>query len=135
MKKLGFWLVAVLLAAGLCSAGPRGNSPTKDEVEIRALEDRFAAAFKAKDIEAIMKAYAPGVGLFVFDVCHRASTSALTPTKRIGKNSSLPFRVPSTNLSSPTSALPLTESSAIATAFNMWSRLAKMVQRRTSRCV
>lgn len=43
------------------SAGP------SDEAQIRALEARFAAAFRAKDVNAIMKAYATD-GLFVFDV-------------------------------------------------------------------
>jgi uncharacterized protein (TIGR02246 family) len=36
--------------------------------DIRALEDRFVAAFKAKDVDAIMKVYAPGQALVVFDV-------------------------------------------------------------------
>jgi uncharacterized protein (TIGR02246 family) len=36
--------------------------------DIRALEDRFVAAFKAKDVDGIMKVYAPGQTLFVFDV-------------------------------------------------------------------
>lgn len=35
---------------------------------IQALEDRFAAAVTAKDVDAIMKVYAPGQNLFVFDV-------------------------------------------------------------------
>jgi ketosteroid isomerase-like protein len=30
-------------------------------------EDRFVAAFKAKDVDAIMKVYAPGQALVVFD--------------------------------------------------------------------
>ncbi len=66
MKKQVLWLLAVSLAAG--GAGPRGNGPSKNEQEIRALEDRFATALKAKDVEAIMKAYAPGAELVVFDV-------------------------------------------------------------------
>jgi uncharacterized protein (TIGR02246 family) len=36
--------------------------------DIRALEDRFVAAFKAKDVDAIMKVYAPGQTLVAFDV-------------------------------------------------------------------
>jgi len=48
---------------GSCAKGPR-----RDEQEIRGLEDRFAAAVRAKDIDSIMKGYAPGAELFVFDV-------------------------------------------------------------------
>jgi uncharacterized protein (TIGR02246 family) len=36
--------------------------------DIRALEDRFIAAVKAKDLDAIMKVYVPDQTLFVFDV-------------------------------------------------------------------
>jgi uncharacterized protein (TIGR02246 family) len=56
-------LVAVCLGAGLPA-----RAQMKDEQEIRALEDRFAAAANAKDLDAIMKVYVPGNDLFVFDV-------------------------------------------------------------------
>jgi uncharacterized protein (TIGR02246 family) len=56
-----------LLAAGLNGA-PRAQAQSKDEQEIRALEDKFAAAFNAKDVDAIMKLYIPGSELFVFDL-------------------------------------------------------------------
>jgi len=36
--------------------------------DIKALEDRFIAAVKAKDLDAIMKVYVPDQTLFVFDV-------------------------------------------------------------------
>jgi uncharacterized protein (TIGR02246 family) len=36
--------------------------------DIRGLVDRFVAAFKAKDVDAIMKVYAPDRTLVVFDV-------------------------------------------------------------------
>jgi uncharacterized protein (TIGR02246 family) len=36
--------------------------------DIRALEDRFVAAFRAKDLDAIMKVYTPDQTLVVFDV-------------------------------------------------------------------
>jgi len=36
--------------------------------DIRALEERFVAALKAKDLDAIMKVYAPDQTLVVFDV-------------------------------------------------------------------
>jgi len=53
---------------GYCAAAPRGNCATKDEQDIRAREERFVTAVKAKDVEAIMKGYAPGAELVVFDV-------------------------------------------------------------------
>jgi uncharacterized protein (TIGR02246 family) len=39
-----------------------------DKAQIEALEDRFAAALNAKDLDAIMKVYVPDQSLFVFDV-------------------------------------------------------------------
>jgi ketosteroid isomerase-like protein len=39
-----------------------------DEVAIRALENRFAAAFNAGDVDAMMKNYITGETLVVFDV-------------------------------------------------------------------
>jgi uncharacterized protein (TIGR02246 family) len=59
--------VAAVAAVGL-GGGLRAQSQTKDEQEIRALENQFAAAFNAKDVDAIMKFYVPGNELFVFDV-------------------------------------------------------------------
>lgn len=42
-----------------------------DEAAIRALEDRFAAAVNAGDVDAIMKNYIPDKSLVVFDVVPR----------------------------------------------------------------
>ncbi len=42
-----------------------------DEAAIRVLEDRFAAAFNAGDIDGIMKNYIPDNSLVVFDVVPR----------------------------------------------------------------
>jgi ketosteroid isomerase-like protein len=39
-----------------------------DKAQIERLERRYIAAFNAKDVKAIMSFYAPGAGLFVFDV-------------------------------------------------------------------
>ena len=39
-----------------------------DEAAIRALENRFIAAFNAGDVDAMMKNYMPGKSLVVFDV-------------------------------------------------------------------
>jgi ketosteroid isomerase-like protein len=49
---------------GFAAAGPAAAA----KAEIQALEDRFAAAFNAKDLDGIMKVYEPGPNLFVFDV-------------------------------------------------------------------
>lgn len=40
----------------------------RDKAAIEALEARFAAAFNAKDVSAIMRVYEPGADLFVFDL-------------------------------------------------------------------
>jgi ketosteroid isomerase-like protein len=50
--------------AAVAQAAPKGPS---DKAQIDALEKRFAAAFNAKDVNAIMAVYAKQ-GLFVFDV-------------------------------------------------------------------
>lgn len=42
-----------------------------DEAAIRALMDRFAAAFNSGDIDAIMKNYIPGESFVIFDVVPR----------------------------------------------------------------
>jgi len=42
----------------------RREGESNDEKQIRSLEERFAAAFRAKDVEAIMRAYTPGSLLF-----------------------------------------------------------------------
>ncbi|HEX4159332.1 MAG TPA: nuclear transport factor 2 family protein [Rhizomicrobium sp.] len=54
-------------AAASCLNMPAA-AVNSDKAQIEALEDRFAAAFNAKDLDAIMKVYEPGPGLFVFDV-------------------------------------------------------------------
>jgi uncharacterized protein (TIGR02246 family) len=57
---------AILVALSMMSFGSPARAD--DRAEIRALEERFVAAMKAKDLDAIMKVYAPGQTLFVFDV-------------------------------------------------------------------
>jgi ketosteroid isomerase-like protein len=61
-------IIASVLVTGLYAAPPRTSGGNKDGQEIRALEERFAAAFRAMDVPSIMKSYAPGNELFVFDV-------------------------------------------------------------------
>lgn len=68
MRKIAFSVVVcALLAAGMSPAA-QAQAQTKDELEIRALESRFATACNAKDLDTIMKMYVPGNELFVFDV-------------------------------------------------------------------
>lgn len=62
-------LTAIALSGAatlVCAAEAAG---TKDgNAAIQALTQRFVAAFNAKDVDSIMKLYAPGPQLFVFDV-------------------------------------------------------------------
>lgn len=70
MRKIAIGVfVCVVAGSGWSGAAlAQGQGQTKDEQEVRALESRFAAAFNAKDLNAIMKVYVPGNELFVFDV-------------------------------------------------------------------
>jgi uncharacterized protein (TIGR02246 family) len=58
---------AVMIAVLMCLA-PAAAQPTDDEAKIRALENQFAAAVTAKDLDAIVKVYVPDETLLVFDV-------------------------------------------------------------------
>lgn len=71
--ELGVMLMNKILAAVVsgvvstaCLAPLAAMAAPTDEAQIQALEARFAAAVNAKDVDAIMKVYAPDV--FVFDV-------------------------------------------------------------------
>jgi ketosteroid isomerase-like protein len=48
------------------------HAQLNDEAQIRALEDRFAEAFKAKDVNGIMANYEHSPNLAVFDVVPRS---------------------------------------------------------------
>jgi ketosteroid isomerase-like protein len=54
------------LAAGLLPLKARARS--QDEQEIRALLERLAGAFQAKNVDQIMACFIPGESLLVFDV-------------------------------------------------------------------
>ena len=49
-------------------AGIAHPSKADNRAAIQKLEDQYAAAVRAKDLDGIMKTYAPGSDLFVFDV-------------------------------------------------------------------
>jgi ketosteroid isomerase-like protein len=83
MKKTEM-LIGALLTLGCvgCSQAPPSadtkapDTKAKDLADIKALEDRFTAAFKAKDVNAIMAVYVPDESLVVFD--------AIPPRQYIG---------------------------------------------------
>jgi len=60
-------VATIALALATVSFSPSVAAPD-DEAAIRALEERFAAAFNAGDVNAIMKSYVPDQSLVVFDV-------------------------------------------------------------------
>ena len=47
---------------------PRARTAANDEAEIRQLLDRWAKAFRARDLNGIMSIYEPGEALVAFDV-------------------------------------------------------------------
>jgi uncharacterized protein (TIGR02246 family) len=59
---------AIALATATALTPLAAWSAATDEANIKALEDRFVAAFNAKDVDAIMKVYVPDESLVVFDV-------------------------------------------------------------------
>lgn len=59
---------AAIIMMALASATAGVAKAADDEAAIRALEDSFAAAFNAGDINAMMKHYVPDTSLVVFDV-------------------------------------------------------------------
>lgn len=72
-----YLVCAVTVALGLVVASLATSQPAmNDKAQIEALENQFAVAFNAKDVDAIMKAYEPDQGLFVFDV--------VTPRQYVG---------------------------------------------------
>ena len=62
----GITACAICVSLSIMAFGTPAHADAR--ADIRALEDRFVAAFKAKDVDAIMKAYAPDQTLVVFDV-------------------------------------------------------------------
>ena len=74
MKSVRVFFGALLTLGCIgCSQAPAGpdtktaDTKAKDLADIKALEDRFTAALKAKDVNAIMTAYVPDDSLIVFD--------------------------------------------------------------------
>ena len=68
MKKLTSCLLAGVCALATMGLGQQAKAESKDAQDIFALEESFAAAVNAKDLNAIMKIYAPGPELLVYDL-------------------------------------------------------------------
>ena len=66
LQKTGAPIRVICVVLSMMAFG--GSARADAGADIKALEERFVAAFKAKDVDAIMKAYAPGQTLVVFDV-------------------------------------------------------------------
>ncbi len=73
MKKTEMLIGALLLGCVGCNQAPATtdtkavDTKDKDMADIKALEDRFMAAFNAKDVNAIMAVYVPDEAMVVFD--------------------------------------------------------------------
>jgi ketosteroid isomerase-like protein len=61
-------LAGRLVLFALCLAPAIGQAKSADEARIEALEARFASAFNARNVDAIMQVYVPDDRLLVFDV-------------------------------------------------------------------
>ena len=67
LRMTGILSLALLAGAMGCnSATP--DTKAQDTADIKALEDHFAAAVKAKDVNGIMAEYVPDQSLLVFDL-------------------------------------------------------------------
>ena len=61
-------IVVMTLLSVMDCAGTGSKTPTDSTAEVREVLDRWAKAFRAKDIDAIMAVYAPGDALVAYDV-------------------------------------------------------------------
>ena len=61
-------LLAAVIFVSIQTAHAQARPASNGKAEIEALEKSFIAAFKAKNVDAIMALYAPGNQLYVFDV-------------------------------------------------------------------
>jgi ketosteroid isomerase-like protein len=59
---------SVFCAAALAASTAPASATPADDAQIKVLYDQFTRDFNAKDVDAIMKLYAPGKELLVFDV-------------------------------------------------------------------
>ena len=68
MKIIALLSSLLLLCCMACRVKvPGPDTSARDQADIKALEDRFMTAFRAKDVNAIMACYVPDDTLVVFD--------------------------------------------------------------------
>ena len=68
MKRRGIVLSALIVGVSLAGVLRLSTAHADDQADIKALEQRYVTAVKAKDIQAIMVCYVSDESLFVFDV-------------------------------------------------------------------
>jgi uncharacterized protein (TIGR02246 family) len=68
MKKILLMAGAMVIAVAWFSFAHQVSAKSDDEAEIKALEEQFAAAANAKDLDKMMAVYVADDSLFVFDV-------------------------------------------------------------------
>ena len=69
MKTLALLSASLLILCVGCRVKvPGPDTSASDQADIKALEDRFMNAFRAKDLNAVMACYVPDDTLAVFDV-------------------------------------------------------------------
>lgn len=68
MKRRGIMLSALIVGVSLFGGLRLSAAHADDQADIKALEQRYVTAVKAKDIKAIMACYVPDESLMVFDV-------------------------------------------------------------------
>jgi ketosteroid isomerase-like protein len=68
MKRIGVLAAAILLVAALCAIRLQAEAKVDDEAQIKALEERYVKAVRARDLDGIMACYVSDESLLVFDV-------------------------------------------------------------------
>lgn len=68
MMRTNACLTTLAAAAMLFVSVSQARADAADEAKLKALENNLAAAARAKDVNAVMKAYVPDDSLVVFDV-------------------------------------------------------------------
>jgi uncharacterized protein (TIGR02246 family) len=82
VRKPRLWILAASIAASACVARSQTRGGSEDEAQIRTVYERFAAAFRAKDVNALMQVFAPSGELFVFDLLSEGRRAGLDEHKK-----------------------------------------------------